>query len=247
MNNKSIIKAFNTACNNLVQAVNEQLENIIKSTEEKIKANEEALSKSEDPKSIAELGEKIQAQRESYANLKVQFENYRNEKARALSIEATIKSLTEQIDAKTKAIENFVIENKDDPTELKEKKVESEKALEENIQLQRTLAVDSAHIKEKINAETNRINLISNGICPTCHQKVEGSLLEHDKAELETLNKQLEKIEEYKDKSIETDYEIKASIKELVVSNATLADSNKELQKTVKEIVSKVDTMYVLP
>ena len=102
------------------------------------------LSKSEDPKSIAELGEKIQAQRESYANLKVQFENYRNEKARALSIEATIKSLTEQIDAKTKAIENFVIENKDDPTELKEKKVESEKALEENIQLQRTLAVDSA-------------------------------------------------------------------------------------------------------
>lgn len=59
----------------------------------------------------------------------------------------------------------------------------------------------------------------------------------------EKQEKRIEKIEEYKDKSIETDYEIKASIKELVVSNATLADSNKELQKTVKEIVSKVDTM----
>lgn len=59
----------------------------------------------------------------------------------------------------------------------------------------------------------------------------------------EKQEKRIEKIEEYKDKSIETDYEIKASIKELVVSNATLADSNKELQKTVKEIVLKVDTM----
>ena len=212
----------------------EQLENIIKSTEEKIKANEEALSKSEDPKSIAELGEKIQAQRESYANLKVQFENYRNEKARALSIEATIKSLTEQIDAKTKAIENFVIENKDDPTELKEKKVESEKALEENIQLQRKLAVDSAHIKEKINAETNRINLISNGICPTCHQKVEGSLLEHDKAELEMLNKQLEgKVKELQEAE-EKERKLSADISNYSASIIDIENHNREVEKAIQ-------------
>lgn len=59
----------------------------------------------------------------------------------------------------------------------------------------------------------------------------------------EQQEKRIAKNEEYREKAIETDYEIKSSIKELVVSNATLADSNKELQKTVKEIVSKVDTM----
>src|SRR5574344_176199 len=59
----------------------------------------------------------------------------------------------------------------------------------------------------------------------------------------EQQEKRIAKNEEYREKAIETDYEIKSSIKELVNANTVLVDSNKELSKTVKEVVTKVDSM----
>ena len=55
----------------------------------------------------------------------------------------------------------------------------------------------------------------------------------------EQQEKRIAKNEEYREKAIETDYEIKSSIKELV-------HSNKELQSTIKEVVSKVDSMCTI-
>lgn len=59
----------------------------------------------------------------------------------------------------------------------------------------------------------------------------------------EKQEKRIEKNEEYREKAIETDYEIKSSIKELVIANTTLVNSNKDLSKTMKEVVTRVDNV----
>ena len=67
--------------------------------------------------------------------------------------------------------------------------------------------------------------------------------LEILKSNQEKQDKRIEKNEEYREKAIETDYEIKSSIKELVIANTTLVNSNKDLSKTMKEVVTRVDNV----
>lgn len=169
----------------------EQLKSLIENLKESIAKDTEKLQGLGEEKSTEAILAKINDQNATVARLQAEWDTYIKAKNKVEETKKAIQDIEDNIEFKTKKMNDIVIGEKKDATPYNAKlSEEKEKESAEHVK-QRELYGRISELNAGIKMESNRMDLIASGYCPTCKQKVEQSILDNDKSAIEHMKADL--------------------------------------------------------
>lgn len=169
----------------------EQLKSLIENLKESIAEDTKKLQGLGEEKSTEAILAKINDQNATVARLQAEWDAYIKAKNKVEETKKAIQDIEDSIEFKTKKMNDIVIEEKKDATPYNAKLSEEKEKESAEHAKQRELYGRISELNAGIKMESNRMDLIASGYCPTCKQKVEQSILDNDKSAIEHMKADL--------------------------------------------------------